>query len=264
VTDSPDIPPTAGDGGPAPRALVTGGLRGIGLATCRALLAAGYEVTAASRSSADATAAAAAVDHARFHPTTLDVRDEAAVAALVGSLADGGRLTAAVAAHGVYPDTLASLDTATGAFRDVLEINLIGAFVVAREAARAMRPAGGGAIVLLGSANGLGAEPGQAAYNVSKAGIHSLAQSLGVELGRDGIRVVAVAPGWVRTAMTEAYITPELASGASRYNAQARIAEPEEVAALIAWLCSPAASYLTGCTIPVDGGQMAEAPGPWS
>jgi NAD(P)-dependent dehydrogenase (short-subunit alcohol dehydrogenase family) len=64
--------------------------------------------------------------------------------------------------------------------------------------------------------------------------------------------------------MTEAYITPELASGASRYNAQARIAEPEEVAALIAWLCSPAASYLTGCTIPVDGGQMAEAPGPWS
>jgi NAD(P)-dependent dehydrogenase (short-subunit alcohol dehydrogenase family) len=182
----------------------------------------------------------------------------------VDDLAAGGRLSAVVAAHGVYPDGRPAVDTSTDAWREVLEINLVGAFVVAREAARAMRTTGGGAIVLVGSANGLGAEVGQSAYNVSKAGIHSLAQSLGVELGRDGVRVVAVAPGWVRTAMIEASITPDLASGATRYNAQARIAGPEEVAALIAWLCSPAASYLTGCTIPVDGGQMAEAPGPWT
>jgi NAD(P)-dependent dehydrogenase (short-subunit alcohol dehydrogenase family) len=246
------------------RALVTGGLRGIGLATCRALLDAGYDVTAVSRSASDAAAATASVADARFHAVPLDVRDEGAVAGLVDELATGGRLTAAVAAHGVYPDARPAVDTSTDAWREVLEINLVGAFVVAREAARAMRAGGGGAIVLVGSANGLGAEPGQSAYNVSKAGIHSLAQSLGVELGRDGIRVVAVAPGWVRTAMTEASITPDLTSGATRYNAQARVAGPEEVAALIAWLCSPAASYLTGCTIPVDGGQMAEAPGPWT
>jgi NAD(P)-dependent dehydrogenase (short-subunit alcohol dehydrogenase family) len=255
---------TDADPGAAPHALVTGGLRGIGLATCRALLAAGHDVTAVSRSATDAAAAAASVADARFHAVPLDVRDERAVADLVAEVAAGGRLTAVVAAHGVYPATRAAVDTPTAAWREVLEVNLVGAFIVAREAARLMRTTGGGAIVLVGSANGLGAEPGQSAYNVSKAGIHSLAQSLGVELARDGIRVVAVAPGWVRTAMTEAYITPELASGASRYNAQARIAEPAEVAALIAWLCSPAASYLTGCTIPVDGGQMAEAPGPWT
>jgi NAD(P)-dependent dehydrogenase (short-subunit alcohol dehydrogenase family) len=205
-----------------------------------------------------------AVADARFHAVPLDVRDEPAVAALVAQLAAGGRLAAAVAAHGVYPELSPAVETDTAAFREVLEINLVGAFVVAREAARVMRAGGGGAIVLVGSANGLAAEVGAAAYNVSKAGIHSLAQSLAVDLGRDGIRVVAVAPGWVRTAMTADYLTPELSSGAERYNAQARIAEPEEVAALIAWLCSPAASYLTGCTIPIDGGQMAQAPGPWS
>jgi meso-butanediol dehydrogenase/(S,S)-butanediol dehydrogenase/diacetyl reductase len=127
-----------------------------------------------------------------------------------------------------------------------------------------MRRSGGGSIVLVGSANGLGAERGGAAYNVSKAGVHSLAQSLAVDLAADGIRVVAIAPGWVRTAMTEAYIDADLESGRTRYNAQARIAEPAEVAALAAFLCSPAASYMTGCTIPIDGGQMAEAPGPWS
>jgi NAD(P)-dependent dehydrogenase (short-subunit alcohol dehydrogenase family) len=246
------------------RALVTGGLRGIGLATCRALLADGYDVTAVSRSAADATAATSALADARFHAVTLDVRDQPAVTGLVDELARGGRLAAVVAAHGVYPDLQPALDTATTAFRDVLEINLVGAFTVATAAARAMRATSGGAIVLVGSANGLAAEPGAAAYNASKAGIHSLAQTLGIDLAPHGIRVVAVAPGWVRTAMTVDYLTPELESGAVRYNAQARIAEPEEVAALIAWLCSSAASYLNGCTIPIDGGQMAQAPGPWS
>ncbi len=246
------------------QALVTGGARGIGLATCQALLASGHRVTAVSRSAADLRAATDTVRDTRFGTRALDVRDEAGVAHLVDEIAAAGPLVAVVAAHGVYPDLGPALDTGTAAFREVLDINLTGAFVVAREAARVMRTTGGGSIVLVGSANGLGAERGAVAYNVSKAGIHSLAQSLAVDLAVDGIRVVAIAPGWVRTAMTEAYIDADLESGRTRYNAQARIAEPAEVAALAAFLCSPAASYLTGCTIPVDGGQMAEAPGPWS
>lgn len=251
-------------GGEAPRALVTGGGRGIGLATCQALLADGYHVTAVGRSADDLAAAVDVTGDARFATRALDVRDERAVADLVDELAATGRLSAVVAAHGVYPDAVSALETGTEAFREVVEINLIGSFIVAREAARVMRGTGGGAIVLVGSANGLAAEVGTAAYNVSKAGIHSLAQSLAVDLARDGIRVVAVAPGWVRTAMTAPHITAEMEAGRARYNAQARVAEPSEVAALVAWLCSSAASYLTGCTIPIDGGQMAEAPGPWS
>jgi NAD(P)-dependent dehydrogenase (short-subunit alcohol dehydrogenase family) len=246
------------------QALVTGGARGIGLATCRALLASGHHVTAVSRSADDLAAATAAIRDPRFGTRALDVRDEPGIALLVDEIAAAGPLTAVVAAHGVYPDTRPALETDTAAFREVLDINLVGSFVVAREAARVMRTSGGGSIVLVGSANGLGAERGTAAYNVSKAGIHSLAQSLAVDLAADGIRVVAIAPGWVRTSMTEAYIDADLESGRTRYNAQARIADPAEVAALAAWLCSPAASYVTGCTIPIDGGQMAEAPGPWS
>ena len=246
------------------QALVTGGGRGIGLATCEALLASGHHVTAVARSASDLAVATDAIGDPRFGTRALDVRDEAGVALLVDELAAAGPLVAVVAAHGVYPGARPALETDTASFREVVEVNLVGSFVVAREAARVMRTSGGGSIVLIGSANGLGAERGTAAYNVSKAGIHSLAQSLAVDLAKDGIRVVAVAPGWVRTQMTIDFIDADLESGRTRYNAQARIAEPAEVAALAAWLCSPAASYVTGCTIPIDGGQMAEAPGPWS
>lgn len=258
------MPPADAPAGGAPQALVTGGARGIGLATCEALLASGHCVTAIARSREDLATAADQVRDPRFSTRALDVRDEPGISLLVDELAATGPLTAVVAAHGVYPSARPALDTDTAAVREVLEINLVGSFIVAREAARVMRNSGGGSIVLVGSANGLAAERGNVAYNVSKAGIHSLAQSLAVDLAGSGIRVVAIAPGWVRTQMTEEYIDDEIASGRVRYNAQARVAEPEEVAALAAWLCSPAASYMTGCTIPIDGGQMAEAPGPWT
>jgi 3-oxoacyl-[acyl-carrier protein] reductase len=246
-------------------ALVTGGTTGIGLATSRALLDAGYEVAAIARSERSVAAARVALAGRPFTARELDVRDEAGLRSLVAEMAERGPLTALVAAHGVYPPGAPAVDTPTQAFRDVVDINLVGAFVAAREAAAAMRRhRQGGVIVLLGSANGLAAESGTGAYNASKAALHSLAQTLAAELGPDGIRALAVAPGWVRTQMSEPAITADVESGRVYFNAQRRIGEPAEVAALIAWLCSPAASYLTGCTITVDGGQMAMAPGPWS
>ena len=243
------------------QALVTGGGRGIGLATCRRLLAAGYEVAAISRSADDLAVATAQIGSTCFHSCAVDVRDVDAVRAVVAAAAGRGPLRAAVLAHGVYPDPLRVADTDRDAFAEVTSINLTGAFVVAREVVRAM--SGGGVLVLVGSANGYAAEVGQVAYNASKAAVHSLVQSIAVDHARDGIRAVGVAPGWVRTRMTEGSITPEMESGAVRYNAQARVAEPDEIAALIAWLCSDDASFLTGSTVTADGGQLAEAPGPW-
>jgi NAD(P)-dependent dehydrogenase (short-subunit alcohol dehydrogenase family) len=246
-------------------ALVTGGTTGIGLATSRALLDAGYEVAAIARSEGSVASARTQLAGRAFTARRLDVRDETGLRALMDELAERGPLTALVAAHGVYPPGAPAVDTTTEAFRDVIDINLVGAFVAARETAAVMRRQGqGGVIVLLGSANGLAAETGTGAYNASKAALHSLAQSLAAELGPDGIRAIAVAPGWVRTQMSEAGITPDVEAGRVYFNAQRRVGEPAEVAALIAWLCSPAASYLTGCTVTVDGGQMAMAPGPWS
>ena len=245
-------------------ALVSGGGRGIGLATARALLADGYRVLAISRSAVDLATAEESVGDPRFQTRVVDVRDEAAVVGLAPTIVADGPLTAVVAAHGVYPDAEPIVETSVAAFRDAVDINLVGAFLLAREGARAMRATGvGGAIVLIGSANGLAAEAGMASYNAAKAAIHSLAQTLAVELAAERIRAVAVAPGWVRTAMTTAHITPAIEDGRERYNPQARVAEPSEVGALVAWLCSPAASYITGTTITVDGGQMAAAPGPW-
>jgi NAD(P)-dependent dehydrogenase (short-subunit alcohol dehydrogenase family) len=250
--------------GKAPLALVTGGARGIGLAVCSGLLRAGYAVTAASRTLADLRAAETSISDPRFRAEELDARHEPSVERIIRSLSARGELMAVVAAHGVYPDATPVAETSLAGFRDVIDINLVGTFLVARAAARAMQDGGhGGTIILFGSANGFAAEAGMAAYNASKAALHSLAQTLAVELAPKGIRAVAVAPGWVRTPMTDEYITPEMTSGRVRYNAQARVAEPAEVAALVTWLCSDAASYVTGCTIPIDGGQMSEAPGPW-
>jgi NAD(P)-dependent dehydrogenase (short-subunit alcohol dehydrogenase family) len=244
-------------------ALVTGGTTGIGLATSRALLDAGYEVAAIARSPESVAAAQAEFSGRPFTARSLDVRDETGLRALLAELAERGPVAALVAAHGVYPPAAPALATGSAAFREVVDINLVGSFIAAREAAAVMRGSGG-VIVLLGSANGLAAEAGTAAYNASKAALHSLAQTLASELGTDGIRAIAVAPGWVRTRMSEEGITPDVEDGRAWFNAQHRVGEPSEVAALIAWLCSPAASYLTGCTITIDGGQMAMAPGPWT
>ena len=140
-------------------------------------------------------------------------------------------------------------------FRRVLEVNLLGAFIVARAAGRAMD---GGAIVLNASVNGLRAEARFADYNASKGGVVMLARTLARDLGAQGFWVTAVCPGYVRTRMTAPYLDdPATSAELLAEIPSGRIGEPDEVAALVSFLASPEASYMNGSVVTIDGGRLA-------
>lgn len=252
-------------------ALVTGAANGIGLATARVLAARGIRVALA-----DLDAAAARVAAASIGPDALavraDVSREDEVEALVGAVVSAfGRLDIVVNNAGIGDGAVPTLRQTHAAFRRTLEVHLDGTFLVSRAAATRMAGQGGGAIVNLGSIAGEVGVPVRTAYSVAKAGIAMMTRVLACEWAPLGIRVNAVAPGYVRTALVDGLIAAgRLDPG--RIEARtplARMASPEEVARVIAFLASDEASYMTGTVIPVDGGYTAfggpfDASGPFS
>jgi NAD(P)-dependent dehydrogenase (short-subunit alcohol dehydrogenase family) len=245
-------------------ALVTGGTSGIGLATARRLAQDGAAVMVLGRDAARVAQALetlrAAVPGATFAGTAADVTDPAAMAAAVAEAAAlGSRLDALVASAGIDGEGKDVLDLDADAFARILDVNIRGLFLAGQAAARHMTADGrGGSIVLLASVNGLEAEPGFADYNTSKGGAVLLARSMARDLAGRGVRVNAVCPGYVRTPMTEAYL--EDPSTLETINAgipMGRVADPAEIAAVIAFLVSDEASYVTGSAIVVDGGRTA-------
>ena len=134
-------------------------------------------------------------------------------------------------------------------------VNLRGAFLVLREAIPIMRRGDGGSIVLIGSINGSRGKRGTAAYSASKAGLVGLAKSVARETGRFGITVNVVEPGWVRTPMTEA-LPKNVQDAALAETLLGTFAEPDDVAAMVTFLCSPAARRVTGQILRVDAGQL--------
>ncbi len=244
-------------------AIVTGGAKGIGWATVEALVADGACPVLLDR---DAPALAAAsrqlaergVEH---HAAPLDVTDEAAVeAAMAAVLARYGRIDILVNNAGIALRK-PTLELSLADWQAVVDVNLNGVFLCSRAAGRAMVAAGRGAIVNVASIMGLsggGLYP-NLSYQSTKGAVVNLTRALAVEWASHGIRVNAVAPTWVRTDLTQGlFKDPELLARVMRVTPLQRVAEPADVANAIVFLASERAAMITGHTLPVDGGFLAQ------
>ena len=236
----------------AKTALVTGASRGIGLAITKSFLEHGATVHAVSRSQVDpATVSAADSERLIHHP--VDVSDETAVGRVVTTILDQSEgVDILVNNAGITRDGLI-MRMSTDDWRKVLDVNLSSAFFTSRALARHMIKRRSGCIINVSSVVGVIGNPGQANYVASKAGLIGLTKSLARELAGRSVRVNAVAPGFIATAMTDRLNDEQRSAISARIPLQ-RIGTPEEVAAVCLFLASDLSSYVTGQVLHVDGG----------
>lgn len=237
-------------------ALITGSSRGIGAAIATELAAAGWPVAVnyrADRDGAERIAAAVGERGGRSVALEADVSDADAAEHLVAAAEEElGRILVLVNNAGVTADNL-SMRLSDEDWDRVLETNLSAAFRLTKRAVGPMMRARFGRIVNIASVVGMRANPGQSNYAAAKAGLIAFTRTVAVEVARRGVTVNAVAPGMIETELT-AELDAEAVAAAIPAR---RIGTPEEVAACVGFLCSPAASYVTGATLTVDGGMSA-------
>lgn len=239
-----------------PVALVTGAASGIGRATAELFAERGHRVIAADLVRPEWCDEVATVAF------EADVSNDAENASMVAAAVDRfGRLDAAILNAGVAGSLQFEEAGAMERFDLVSAVNLRGVALGIRHAAPAIRTtAGGGAIVATASTSGFGGDPGNWAYNATKAGVINLVRSAAIDYGVQNIRVNAVAPGPVETGMTTRLTDmPELYDAMRRRIVLQRWGRPRELAEAFWFLASPAASFITGVTLPVDGGVSSTA-----
>ena len=244
-------------------ALVTGATSGIGQATAVRLAAEGAIVAVNQRPAGDPAETLSRIAEAggQGFPVVADMRDPGQVKAMVQLVAErGGRLDCVVSNAAINP-FMKWDETTIEDFNNLFETNVRGTWVVCTEAAKQMiREGHGGAICCVSSISAHVGAPGQTAYCGTKGAISMLAKALGCDLGAHGIRVNAVEPGWVKTKMAAPLLDdPDVEKYYTERIALHRGAEPEELAATIAYLLTDDASYVTSATLLVDGGFIVNA-----
>jgi 2-dehydro-3-deoxy-D-gluconate 5-dehydrogenase len=236
-------------------AVVTGGNGGIGLGMAKGLAAAGASVVVAARNAEKAEAAVAALG-AGSNFIALDVADESSCKALIDeTVARYGRLDILVNNAGTSirkpPE-----DYTAAEWRTVLDTNLTGALFCSQAAYPAMKKAGGGKIINIGSMYSIFGTSYGAAYAASKGGLVQLTKSLAIAWAKDNIQVNAVLPGWIDTELTQGARrhVPELHDRVLTRTPAGRWGVPEDLAGIAVFLAAPASDFVTGAAIPVDGG----------
>lgn len=241
-------------------ALVAGGGRGIGRAIALALAEAGADVIPTSRTQSEVQRVAQEIEALgqRSLAKSCDVSQLSQVQSLLTDVqSEFGRLDILVNAAAISPIWKRIDETSEAEWDAILNVNLKGAFLLSREVGRLMIEQGGGSIVHVASIAGLKGTSHVGAYSVSKAGLIGLVRVLASEWVKYQIRVNAIAPGWVRTEMTQPVLThPEISKGLLAAIPQRRFAEPEEIAPLAVYLASDDARFVTGQVYVIDGGQM--------
>jgi len=253
-------------------AVVTGGSSGIGLATAAVLAAQGASVAICGVAQDETDAAVAELSAAghRVHAVVADVTDERAMADLMAdTVVREGALDILVTAAGIQLYGRAA-EARAAEWDEVISVNLTGCFLAVKHALPAMRERGGGSVVIVSSVQAFVTQTGVAAYSASKGALNAFARSVAVDEAQHGIRVNTVCPGSVDTPMLR-MAARRFSDGSDdgerrvieewgRVHPLGRVARPDEVGEAIAFLASDRASFITGASLPVDGGLLATVP----
>jgi NAD(P)-dependent dehydrogenase (short-subunit alcohol dehydrogenase family) len=240
--------------------LITGGATGIGRATAQAFARAGARVVIGDKDDrADETVALIRQQGGEAEFVCADVTDAAAMSELVTAcIARFGRMDAAFNNAGVLPPQRRFHEIPANELALAVDVDLKGVFYAMQAQIRHFLSVGGGAIVNTASVAGMVADPNMAAYVAAKHAVVGLTKAVAIEYAQEGIRVNAIAPGFVVTPMTRHWAeSAEFRAAFFAGNVSGRAAEPEEIAGTVLHLCSDAASFVNGATFVIDGGQTA-------